>query len=69
MDNWIIIRQQKQNIIQKNNHREKEQILRHQYRKGDKIIVRNCQSNKYEKSYTDPYTIIEILPQSVNVVI
>ena len=64
-----MIRQQKQNIIQKNNQRDNEQIICHQYLKGEKIIVRNFQANKYEKYYTGPYTTIELFPQYVNVVI
>ena len=60
--NWRMIRQQKQNIIQKNNQRENEQIIHHQYRKVEKIILHNCQANNYEEPYNGPYKIIELLP-------
>jgi len=35
---WNIIRQRKQNMIQKNNQRENKSRVNHQYKVGDKVL-------------------------------
>ena len=69
VDNWIIIRQQKQNIIHENNQQKNERIICHQYSKGEKKILHNHQKNNNEKPYNVPYKIIELLIQYRNVMI
>ena len=47
--NWQLIKQQKQNVIDKNNAIENSKQINHTYKVQDLVLVKNEQSTKYGK--------------------
>jgi transposase InsO family protein len=60
--NWEIIRQHKQNLIEKNNVRENAKRIPHTYSAGDKVMLHKGTENKYEQPYSGPHRIIATYP-------
>ena len=59
--NWKIIKERKQKLIQKGNQRENRTRLEHQYKPGDKVLIKNAQDTKFgQTAYTGPYIIQEV---------
>jgi len=58
--NWEYIRERKQKIIAKNNKAENAKRIPHQYKVGDKVLLRRGTENKYETPYKGPYTILKV---------
>jgi hypothetical protein len=58
--NWEYIRERKQNIIAKNNKAENAKRIPHQYKVGDKVLLKRGTENKYETPYKGPYTILKV---------
>jgi transposase InsO family protein len=58
--NWEYIRERKQNIIAKNNKAENAKRIPHQYKVGDKVLLKRGTENKYETPYQGPYTILKV---------
>jgi hypothetical protein len=58
--NWEFIRNRKQKIIDKNNQAENAKRIPHEYKVGDKVLLKRGTENKYETPYLGPYTILKI---------
>ena len=59
--NWQLIKQRKQNLINKNNAKENSKRINHTYKVQDLVLVKNEQSTKYGKdAYNSPWTIQEV---------
>jgi len=59
--NWQLIRQRKQNLINKNNANENKKRIQHIYQAQDLVLVKNKQSTKFGKdAYNGPWTIQEV---------
>jgi len=58
--NWEYIRERKQKIIAKNNKAENAKRIPHQYKVGDKVLLKRGTENKYETPYKGPYTILKV---------
>jgi transposase InsO family protein len=58
--NWEYIRERKQKIIAKNNKAENAKRIPHQYKVGDKVLLRRGTENKYETPYKGLYTILKV---------
>ena len=59
--NWQLIKQRKQNLINKNNANENNKRTKHNYKIQDLVLVKNEQSTKFGKdAYNGPWTIQEI---------
>jgi protein associated with RNAse G/E len=59
--NWKLIRERKQRAINKNNHKENEKRIPHEYRVGDKVLYRVDSLSKYsENQYDGPYQIVQV---------
>ena len=59
--NQQLIKQQKQNLINKNNANENNKQTKHNYKAQDLVLVKNKQPTKYGKdTYNSPWTIQEV---------
>ena len=59
--NWKIIKERKQKLIQKGNQRENRTRLEHQYKPGDKVLIKNAQDTKFgQTAYAGPYIIQKV---------
>lgn len=58
--NWERIRQQKQNIINKNNKRENSTRIEHKYKVGDKVLITNMSNRKLHAPSQGPFPILEV---------
>ena len=59
--NWQLIKQQKQNLINKNNAKENSKRTPHDYKVKDLVLVKNEQSTKFGKdAYNGPWMIQEV---------
>ena len=60
VDNWERIRQRKQLRINHNNKRENMQRNNHQYKVGEKILVKRKKNSKHELEFMGPFPITQI---------
>ena len=59
--NWQLIKQRKQNLINKNNANESNKRTKNSYKAQDLVLVKNEQSTKFGKdAYNGPWTIQEV---------
>ena len=59
--NWeYTIRQRKQNLINKNNKRENAGRVIHEYKVGEKVLLKRGNENKYESPYQGPFEILKV---------
>ena len=58
--NWEHIRQRKQLQINHNNMRENMRRNNHQYKVGDKILVKHKKNYKHELEFMGPFPITQI---------
>ena len=58
--NWEHIRQCKQLWIYHNNKRENMRRNNHQYKVGDKILVKRKKNSKHESEFMGPFPITQI---------
>ena len=59
--NWMLIKQNKEQIINKNNVEENAKRIRHIYHRGDKVLLKNKQPRKFGLSpYIGPYKILVV---------
>ena len=60
--NWEYIRQRKhQDLISKNNKRENPGRVIHDYKVGEKVLLKRGNENKYESPYQGPFEILKVL--------
>ena len=52
---WTVIKAHKQQLIHNNNIIENAKHIPHQYKVGDKVMLENHRTNKYEQPYKGPY--------------
>ena len=57
---WTVIKAHKQQLICKNNIIENSKCILHQYKVGDKVMLENHRTNKYEQPYKSPYLITQV---------
>ena len=57
---WELIRQRKQELINKNNQRENSKRIPHEYRVEDQVLLRQRTENKMEAPYCGPYRILRV---------
>ena len=57
---WEAIKQRKQELINKNNQRENSKRIPHEYRVGDKVLLKRGTENKMEAPYKGPYEILQV---------
>ena len=57
---WELIKQRKQQVIQKNNSRENSKRIPHVYHAGDKVMLHLGTEYKHEQPYYGPYEIREV---------
>ena len=57
---WTVIKARKQQLIHKNNIIENAKHIPHQYKVGDKVMLENHCTNKYEQPYKGPYLAMQI---------
>ena len=57
---WTAIKACKQQLICKNNIIENSKHIPHQYKVGDKVMLENHHTNKYEQPYKGPYFVMQI---------
>ena len=57
---WEKIRQRKQLRINHNNKQKNMQRNNHQYKVGDKILVKRKKNSKHELEFTSPFPIMQI---------
>jgi hypothetical protein len=58
--NWEYIKQQKQQIINKNNAQENAGRIEHGYNPGDLVLIRRGTENKYKAPYSGPFEILKV---------
>ena len=58
--NWEYIRQRKQDLINKNNKRENAGRVIHEYKVGEKVLLKRGNENKYESPYQGPFEILKV---------
>ena len=59
--NWHLIKQRKQELINKNNANENNKRIPHEYKAQDLVLVKNEQTTKFGKNaYNGPWTIQEV---------
>ena len=58
--NWEYIRKRKQNLINKNNKRENAGRVLHEYKVGEKVLLKRGNENKYESPYQGPFEILKV---------
>ena len=64
VDNWRLIYQCKQTLIDKNTDKENSTRINHHFQVDDQVLIKNNQSNKYETPYKGPYTTIQTCTNS-----
>ena len=57
---WTAIKAHKQQLICKHNIIENKKCIPHQYKVGDKMMLENHCTNKYEQPYKGPYLVMQI---------
>ena len=58
---WKKIKENKSQLIQKNNERENRKRVKYTYEVGQKVLIKTEQSRKYGKDpYTGPYEVVEV---------
>ena len=58
---WQLIKQRKQDLINKGNARENRKRLEHTYKPGDLVLRKNAWKTKYnDEAYIGPYTITAV---------
>ena len=58
---WKKIKENKSNLIQKNNEKENSKRVKYTYTVGQKVLIKTEQSRKYGKDpYEGPYEVIEV---------
>ena len=60
VSNWKHIRQRKQLQINHNNKRENMRRNNHQYKVGDKILVKRKKNSKHELEFMGPFPITQM---------
>ena len=59
--NWeYIIRQRKQDLINKNNKHENAGRVKHEYKVGKKVLLKRGNENKYVSPYQGPFEILKV---------
>ena len=59
--NWKNIKQQKQKMIHKNNEQENKSRIPHTYHRGEKVLFKEVETNKYGNNpYSGPYKIRKV---------
>ena len=59
--NWKLIKERKQKLIRAGNVRENRTRIPHDYKIGDKVLIKNEQSTKYgNTAYSGPYTVMSV---------
>ena len=58
---WELIRQRKQEMINKNNLRENSRRTPYEYQVGQKVLLKTGTEYKCERPQEDPYKILEVL--------
>ena len=58
--NWEFIRARKQEIINKNNVKENRTRIPHQYRVGEKVLLKRGTENKYEIPFSGPHLVTNV---------
>lgn len=59
--NWKMIQQRKQKLIKQNNKRENSKRIPHEYKVGDKVLIKQDQNYKFGKDpYKGPYKITKV---------
>ena len=59
--NWKKILKRKTEVIQQNNANENKKRKSHNYKEGDKVLVKARQEHKYgQNPYEGPYTILKV---------
>ena len=56
---WEFIRQKRQTQINKDNIRENNKRLNHDYKVGDTVIINNHAAYKYETPYKGPFVVTQ----------
>ena len=59
--NWEYIGQRKQNLINKNNKRENAGCIIHEYKVGEKVLLKRGNENKYESPYQGPFEVLKAM--------
>ncbi len=57
---WEVIKQRKQELINKNNARENSKRIPHTHRVGDKVLLRRGTENKMEATWAGPYEVLQV---------
>ena len=57
---WELIRQRKQEMINKNNLRENSKRTPYEYQAGQKVLLKTGTEYKWEKPQEGPYNILEV---------
>ena len=58
--NWEMIKQRKQKIINKNNQLENAKRVPYEYKRGELVLLRRGNENKYESPFKGPFKILKI---------
>ena len=58
--NWEYIRARKQALIKKNNKAENSKRIAHDYKVGDRVMLRKGTENKQEQPYSGPHVTTKI---------
>ena len=58
--NWEYIRKRKQDLINKNNKRENAGRIKHEYKVGEKVLLKRGKENNYESPYQVPFEILKV---------
>ena len=56
---WTMIKACKQQLIRKNKIIENSKCISHQYKVGDKVMLENHHTNKYEQPYKGPHLVMQ----------
>ena len=58
---WDVIKQRKQEMINKNNEKENKKRIRYTYKEGELILIKNYKKHKYgQAEYVGPYPIAPV---------
>ena len=59
--NWKLIKERKQKLINRGNERENKNRVLHEYKVGDKVLLKNALKTKFNQdAYIGPYTITAV---------
>ena len=59
--NWKLIKERKQKLINRGNERENKNRVLHEYKIGDKVLLKNAWKTKFNQdAYIGPYTITAV---------